>query len=169
MLQAEVKQKCKQLQAVKGELDMRHAQVDDYKLSIKQMQVNKWLASHQTSLHKDTFSCFCTARSDGGHLSPTCHNESVGESCVQWPTQVLSNYCFRWTRFSIAVHAYACVKDSFTCLWVSLKVVNCYAVPLFANWKGWKIASKGQYCSEAILAFLQDMQLSGEFDYKIFQ
>ena len=38
-LQAEVKEKCKQLRAVKGELDLRHAQVDDYKLSIRQMQV----------------------------------------------------------------------------------------------------------------------------------
>lgn len=37
-MQAELREKVKQLQAVKGELDMRHAQCDDYKMFIKRMQ-----------------------------------------------------------------------------------------------------------------------------------
>ena len=37
-MQAQYREKVKQLKAVKGELDMRHAQVDDYKLSIRRME-----------------------------------------------------------------------------------------------------------------------------------
>ena len=37
--QEDLKEKVKSLHAMKAELDMRHAQVDDYKFSIKQMQV----------------------------------------------------------------------------------------------------------------------------------
>ena len=39
-LQEDLKEKVKSLQSIKAELDMRHAQVDDYKFNIKQMQVS---------------------------------------------------------------------------------------------------------------------------------
>ena len=38
-LQEDLKEKTKNLQSMKAELDMRHAQVDDYKFNIKQMHV----------------------------------------------------------------------------------------------------------------------------------
>ena len=38
-LQANLREKAKRLHAMRGELGLRHAQVDDYKLSIKRMQV----------------------------------------------------------------------------------------------------------------------------------
>ena len=40
MFQASLRGKVKQLQAMKGELDMRHAQCDDYKIFIKRMQAS---------------------------------------------------------------------------------------------------------------------------------
>ena len=38
-LQADLREKAKRLHAMRGELGLRHAQVDDYKMSIKRMQV----------------------------------------------------------------------------------------------------------------------------------
>ena len=40
-LQEDLKEKVRNLQSMKAELDMRHAQVDDYKFNIKQMQVGQ--------------------------------------------------------------------------------------------------------------------------------
>lgn len=45
-MQEELKDKMKSLHAMKAELDMRHAQVDDYKFNMRQMQVG-WLPSSQ--------------------------------------------------------------------------------------------------------------------------